>query len=240
MQEIEGVVGRDATGLLKSVAEQLKVPLSNIARQAELTSLGGVIEMSDAAAIHTQATAALALVDSYLFGLELVQAQQVLPLEPVSVASALVDIRHELHEVANQYGVDLELNIGGKFEPVMAHPKGLRAALLSLGYGLIEAQAAQEIKRHRLTFAVHRTTRGIVAGVYGEYKHLDAAAWRKALKLCGQAPQPFTALTASSAAGLFVANAIMRSMQSHLRVGRYQKSNGLAATFQASQQLSFV
>lgn len=239
--QVSGNAGvSDATGLLKSVAEQLKVPLTAIARHAELTALKGTLELADAQAIHTQATAALTLVDSYLFGLSLIQGQQALALEPVSISSLLVDIAHDLHQVANQYGVDLELAIDGKYEPVIAHSRGLRAALVSLGYGLIEAQAAQELKRHVLTLGVHRTPHGIVTGIYGKYKDFDANAWRTALKLCGRAGQPITALSASSAAGLFVADSIIRSMQTQLRVGRHHKITGLAATFQPSQQLAFV
>lgn len=232
--------GGETTNLLRAVAEQLKIPLTAIARQAELHQLQGAVELHDVARMHSQAAAALTLVDCYLFGLELMREQTSLALEPVSVSSTFVDIAHDLHGVAGQYGVDLELSIAGKYEPVMAHPRGLRAALLSLGYGLVEAQAAQEVKRHTLTLAVHRTSQGIVAGMYGEYQHLDASAWRTALKLCGQASQPFTALTSGSGAGLFVADTILRSMQSRLRVGRHQKASGLAATFQPSQQLAFV
>ena len=55
--------------LLVSVAEQLKVPLTQIARRAELGEAR--ILPIDARAVHTEATAALALVDSYLLSLEL-------------------------------------------------------------------------------------------------------------------------------------------------------------------------
>lgn len=232
--------GGEATSLLKAVAEQLKIPLVLIARQAELHQLQGSVALQDVARMHSQAAAALTLVDSYLLGLELLREQTTLELEPVSVSSTLAEIAHDLQDVASQYGVDIELSIAGKYEPVMAHPRGLRAALLSLGYGLVEAQAAQSLKRHTVTLSVHRTPHGIVAGIYGEYQHLDASTWRAALKLCGQARQPITALTPSSGAGLFVADTIFRSMHTRLQVSRHQKASGLAVTLQPSQQLAFV
>lgn len=234
------VAGGEAASLLKSVAEQLKIPLINIARQAELHQLQGSIEMPDVARIHTQARAALGLVESYLLGIELWRDQTQLALEPVSISSLLVEVAHDLHDLADHYAVDLDLRVAGKYGPVMAHRRGLGAAFLSMGYALVEAQAAQQVKRHCLTFAVHRTAHGIVAGIYGDYQQLDAQAWRTALKLHGQASQPFTGLDAGSGAGLFVAEAILRSMQSRLRVGRHEKASGLAATFQPSYQLSFV
>jgi hypothetical protein len=79
--------------LLLSVAEHLKVPLTTIARQAELGQLTGQVNLTDAAAIRAQAMAALTLVDSYLLGLELLSRQASLELEPVSVASTLTDAR---------------------------------------------------------------------------------------------------------------------------------------------------
>jgi len=231
----------EAGDLLLSVAEQLKVPLTAIARQAELGQLTGQPSLVDAGAIRTQADAALQLVESYLLGLQLMSTQAQLDLEPVSVSSTLQDAAHALERFAKQYGVQLELHVAGKFPPVMAHAGGLRAALLSLGFALVEAQAAQDsAKPRRLTLATHHTPHGIIAGLYGDYDGLSAKQWRSALKLYGRAPQPLTAVSAGSGAGLFVADAILRSMESSLRVGHYQHQSGLAATFQPSRQLQFV
>src|SRR6185436_4383369 len=119
--------------------------------------------------------------------------------------------------------------------------RGLRAALLSLGYALIESRAAQDnARRPQLSLAAHRTQHGIVTGVYGDYQQLSTEEWRRALKLYGRAQQPFVALAPGSGAGLFVANTILEAMSARLRVGRHQKQSGLATTLQPSQQLQFV
>jgi K+-sensing histidine kinase KdpD len=234
-------MGAHAGDLLAAVAEQLKVPLTVIARQAELAQLTGAEHAADPALVRTQADAALQLVDSYLLGLQLMREQTQLELEPVSVSSTVVDIAHALTRFASQYGVDIQVEVTGRFQPVMAHARGLRAALLSLGYGLVEAQATQEDKRlRRLRIVTHRTPRGIVAGMYGTYDGVCAAQWRTALALCGQASQPFTALGAGSSAGLFVADTILRSMDSRLHVGNHGRQRGLAAMLHPSQQLQLV
>src|SRR6478672_5323110 len=112
-------MGGETTRLLLSVAEQLKAPLTVIARQMELAPLSkdGV----DPKLVHSQATAALTLVDSYLLGVELMASQNALQLEPVSVSSMLVDAAHQLEQYAKQYDIDIELAIAGRYEPVMAH-----------------------------------------------------------------------------------------------------------------------
>lgn len=222
--------------LLKSIAEQLKSPLANIARTAELGRLTGTPSPADLAAISTQATAALTLVDSYLLGLELLRDQAALQLEPVSVSSTLVEVAHDLEGFAKQYNASIELHIAGRYEPVMAHQKGLKAAVLAVGFALLEGYP---MEGQRLTLAVHRTPQGIATGIYGMYERLSTDDWRRALALYGQAQRPLLSLTGSGA-GLFVADAIFRSMDTTLRVGRYLKKQGLATTLQQSQQLSFV
>jgi signal transduction histidine kinase len=229
-------LGRDAK-LLRSIAEQLKTPLAVIARQAELAELLGNPAAVDVKAIRTQATTALTLVESYLLGLQLLYEQTTLELEPVSVSSMLVDVAHELDGFAKQYGTGLELRIAGRYEPVMAHPRGLRSALLSLGYALLESYPAEDKK---LTLAVHRTPHGIVTGVYGDYAQLSSQQWRRAIQLQGQAQQPFRALTGGSGAGIFVAQTILQAMTTKLRVGKHLNQHGLATTLQPSQQLQFV
>lgn len=227
--------------LLLSVAQQLREPLTVIARQAELGLMTpDKPAAEELATIGTQTSVAMHLVDSYLLGLQLLAEQETLDLEPVSVASTLVDTSHELSKYAKQYGVRLELSVAGRYEPVMAHGKGLRAALLSMGYALIASGAAQAGAKRQLTIATHRTAQGIVAGMYGQYDALTAQSWRQAMQLYGQAAQPFAALSSGSGAGVFVADALSRAMDSHLRIGRYAHQTGLAMTLTPSQQLQLV
>lgn len=227
---------QDNTGLLQSVAEQLKSPLTTIVRQSELGQLNEGLDAAGLLTIHTHAAAALNIVDSYLLGLELTWAQQELPLEPVSVSSVFTEVAHELSRFAKQYDTQLELHVAGKYEPVMSHRRGLHAALLALGYALIESYPAED---GRLRLAVHRTPHGIVAGLYGQYEQLNTGLWRRARALAGRAPRPLSTLH-GSAAGLFVADTILQAMATRLRIGKYDKQRGFAATFLPSQQLHFV
>lgn len=236
MQTQGGNDSQQATQLLRSIVEQIKSPLTAIARQAELGTLTGEPAVADLHAINTHAMAALMLADSYLMGLQLLREQASLALEPVSVSSMLTETAHELHGFAKQYGVDLELHIAGKYAPVMAHRTGLKSALLSVGYALLENTP---LENSRLTLAVRRTPHGIVTGLYGSFEDLNTERWRRALDLHGKAPQPLRAL-GSNGAGLFVAEAILQAMATRLRVGKHLKQQGFATTLQASQQLSLV
>lgn len=232
--------GGSSAALLRSVAEQLTSPLTIISRQAELAELvdnttGSVLP--DARVIHAQAAAALTLIESYLLGAQLLHEQTELALEPVSVSSLLVDVAHELTGFARQYDVRLDVRIAGKYEPVMAHHAGLRAALLAVGYALLEGYSWPG---KCLTLAAHRTPHGIVTGLYGDFEEISSQQWRRALQLRGRAAQSFGAVCKGSGAGLFVAETILRAMETRLRVGKHQNMQGLATTLQPSQQLRFV
>jgi len=228
--------------LLRSVAEQLKVPLTTIARYAELQDYSSDSQSLDLAPIRTHAAAALTLVDSYLLGLQLMRDQTSLLLEPVSVSSILTEAAHELSGLAGQYNTRLELHLAGKYGPVMAHQFGLKAAILALGYGLLEGgprSSTHPDQPNSLVLAAHRTTQGITTGIYGEGQSIDSGSWRRAASLKHTASQPMSAVSGSGA-GLFVADAILQAMDAQLRVGKYRNRKGLATTLPASQQLAFV
>lgn len=226
--------------LLRSIAEQLKMPLMYLARQAEL---GGQLHTATDPIFRTMqsnADTALRLVDSYLLGLDLSIAQTSLELEPVPIAAALYDVAHDLTPIARQRNTDIELVIAGKYGQVMAHSAGLRAALYGLGFVLSEVVHPQRA-RNTLRIAAHRTRGGIVAGLYIDgAESLQTTLGATHFTQNTFKHQPFVNLTAGTGAGVFVADVIFDAMHAKLRAGRFQNRHGLAATLQPSHQLQLV
>jgi hypothetical protein len=136
--------------------------------------------------------------------------------------------------------VQLELDIAGKFGPVMAHRQGLQSALVSLGASLIEALPALESQQLRLQLATHRSRYGVVAGIYSDTEQLNATVLENGRRLQGQSRQPLLSLTHTSGAGIFVADSIMRAMQLRLRTSRHHNWYGLGAVLQSNPQLQLV
>lgn len=224
--------------LLLSVAEELKLPLLQIARQAEQGRLAG---QTDLPLIQTTADAALRLLDNYALGVRLaLEPQESLALEPVSVSSVLYDTGQQLDALAKSYGVSLELSVTGRYGPVLAHRQGLQAALASLGAALIEALPAQETTQLKLRLATHRSRYGIVAGLYADTKQLSREALQQGRKLQRHSRQPFTNLTHTSGAGIFVADAILHAMDLSLKPSRHHNLYGLGTVLQPNNQLQLV
>jgi len=223
--------------LLLSVAEELKLPLTQIARKAEQLRLTGETDLS---AIQTTADNALKLLDSYILGVQLrLQPEQLAP-ESVSVASVLYDTGQQLDALAKSYGVALELSVTGRFGPVLAHRRGLQAALVSLGASLIEALPAQENPQLKLQLATHRCRYGIVAGLYSETPSLTNQALQRGRQLAGRSRQPLVNLTHTNGAGVFVADTILRAMNLRLRTSRHHRLYGLGAVMQPNYQMQLI
>lgn len=224
--------------LLLSVAEELKLPLLQIARQAELGQMGG---KTDLAMVRSAADTALRLLDNYSLGVRLAQEPaENLTAESVSISSVLYDTGQQLDAMAKSYGVGLELNIAGRFGPVQAHRQGLQAALTSLGAALIEALPAQESTQLKLYLATHRSRYGIVAGLYADTRQLSHEALQRGRQLQHRSRQPFTGLTHTPGAGVFVADTILQAMSLRLRPSRHHKLYGLGTVLQPTNQLQIV
>ena len=227
--------------LLKAVADELKLPLIYIARQAELARLTNIPKDRALAEVEQSAGAALEFVDSYLLGLQLAESQQTLELEPVSVASVVYDVAERLEPLAHQRKVRLNLELGSPLGPVMAHRAGLGAALLNMGASVIEAQTVSaNDKPPIVTIAAYRDRSGVVAGLYAPGLQVSATELRAARQLQGIARQPLKRFSAGPSAGIFVAQNILEAMAGRLRAARYHKQAGLAAVLIPSQQLRLV
>lgn len=224
--------------LLLTVAEELKLPLLQIARQTEQACQTG--QTVDLPALQDTAQAALQLLDSYLLSVRLVAQPNEFDTEAVSVSSVLYDAGQQLDGLARNYGVELELHIGGRYGTVMANRQALQSALASLGAALIEALPALESPQLKLQLATHRSRYGIVAGVYSDTPRLTASALRQGQRLQGRSRQPLTAVSHTSAAGIFVADSILRAMRLKLHASRHHRLYGLGTVLPPNHQIQLV
>jgi hypothetical protein len=220
--------------LLLSVAEELKLPLLQIARQAELG------EGTDLETVRTTADTALRLIDNYALSVRLSLDPQEFDIEPISVSSVLYDTGQQLDGLAKSYGIELELHVAGRYGTVMAHRQGLQSALVSLGAALIEALPALENPQLRLQLATHRSRYGIVAGLYSQNPKLSNEALQRGRRLQSRSRQPLISLSHTSGAGIFVADTILRAMQLRLRASRHHNLYGLGTVLQPNNQIQLI
>jgi hypothetical protein len=227
--------------LLQVLAEHMKLPLLQVARHAELARLTGDTQ-AELDAIELTADTALRLLDNYLLSNKLARQRGEIELEPVALSAILTDTAQKLAKLAAQNQCVLEVHLSGRYEPVLAHRVGLEAALISLGYVFIEAQAGLPAGTAPVVIklAAHRGKNGIVAGLFTNNEGFSVDVFRRAHELYGHARQAMPELLSGSGAGVFVADSLLDTMSSGLRIARHQQLNGLGATFAPSRQLQLI
>lgn len=214
--------------LLEALAEELKSPLIQIARESE------ILELAD---MQARSEMALRLIDGYTLGLQFEQ-QTVLQLEPVTLSSILQDVAHELSKTAKQQGYAIRVDLGGKYGPVMGNRRTLQHAFTLLGYELM--QVPEEDIKPVITLASHASNKNIVAGIFTNNAALTTDAFRRAKALVGTARQTMPIGPSTNGAGIYIADNLVRGLASSFKVAKHHKQTGLAATFAPSQQLQIV
>lgn len=225
--------------LLRAVADEMRLPLVRIARSAELGAQRQ--DSSVLPGIQSTADMALRVIESYLLSIEL-GSRPYPEFEPVSIGAVLQDALTQLEPMAKTRGCQLDMHLGGRYEPVMARRSSLLAAYMNLGYAFIEStpEPANNGKSRRIILAARRTGQGLVTGVYEEGSGMQADAFRRAKALFGTARQVAPIFSHGNGAALFVADTLLTQLNAPLRAAHYLRLPGLAATLTASRQLRLV
>lgn len=226
--------------LFAALAEQVKLPFMAIAHAAELSRLNpGQAELERLfSTISLTNESAMKLIDGYLLSVQLQQGAE-LPLEPVSLGSVAYDTAQRLMSYAHAHDCELEVDIRGKYGPVMARHEVVKTAIEALGYSFIEA-ASRPGAKTRVILSVRKIAGGMSAGVYSDTDKLSSNLFKQAKVLKGVARQPLGDFSAGSGAGVFVADALFEWLGSPMRVARLSGMQGLASTLVSSRQLNLV
>ncbi len=231
---------REDERLLLGVVEQFTRPLLQLSYIAELAQKNPAEAAEQWDAVRLLSSGSLQLAESYALNLRLRGKLTLLELEPVAVSSLLYDTAQALEPYAKQRGVVLELDTGPRTAPIVCDRTVLQAALTSLGQVFIESSSQQE-EASPVRLSAHRSRYGMVTGLYSDAAvPLGAESLRQAQQLQGKARQPLQRLVSGPAAGVFVADALLRNLASRLHVARYHKLTGLAATLTPSAQLQLI
>lgn len=218
--------------LFTALAEQLKVPLLQIARLSELSTDAALPRIS------VVSEHALRLVDAY--AQTHAQDQTTLLLEPLTTSAVLYDVAMQLQPFARQWDYTIEVDQQGKGVPIMAHRESLRTMLALLGASLIEASAEEEGGPHHLVLGTHRSARGIVVGAFSSHVALSQRALQLTRELHGRATQAVPSLGLAGGAGLAIADKLSEQMQAPLRAYRHRSLTGIGSLLVPSHQLQLV
>lgn len=218
--------------LLTAVAEQLKMPLLQIARLAETnnaTSLPDISVISE----H-----ALRLVDAYVQAQTLWQTE--LALEPVTTSAVLYDVAQVLQPFAEHHDVTIELDQKGTGMPVLAHRPSLKTLLTLVAASLIETSDDSSAPIKRLVLGTHRTGKGTIIGAFTANPEISQRALRLTRELHAKNLRSGSAMGMTGAAALAIADLLSEQLQAPLKSYRHRSLSGMGSLLLPSRQLQLV
>ena len=218
--------------LFTALAEQLKVPLLQIARLSELS------QEATLPRIAVISEHALRLVDAYVQSHPSNQTR--LQLEPLTTSAVLYDVATDLQAFARQNEFSVEIDLHGANRPVMAHRDSLRTMLTLLGASLIEAGVEDENAPRHLILGTHRSAHGTIVGAFSSHLELSQRALRLTRELHGRAAQAAPLLGLAGGAGLAIADRLSEQMSAPLKAYRHRSMAGIGSLLLPSHQLQLI
>jgi hypothetical protein len=214
--------------LLLSIVEHLKLPLINIARKSEL---------ENSKDINVLAETSIRLIDGYILGLNVNSNQFEFEFEPVSISEVLNNSAHNLSKLAKIYDCNIELNLEGKFVPIMGRKAEIESAITIIGQSLIESN---NTKSNQILLSAYRSGQKITAGVFSPTLDITSANLRKALTSGLKSRQGLPDFSHTPVSGIYIADILLDRLATKLGVYHHNKIMGLASSFLPSQQLRLI
>lgn len=219
------------------IAQNLRSELTKFTSSIEYAQFSGDLSILDESKYSSQYM--LRLIDCYLNFLD--QTDISANVEPVSLSAMLTSVASSMAPYAKWQQCDLDLNVAGRYQPVMANKDILTTVLTSLSSVFIAAQS--EVKHNTrpvITYAVTKSSKGIMAGIYSNVGAINGATLNKARNLYGKSGNPISTTVSNGSAGLYMADSLLSQMSNGLRASKFHNMSGLAASFEPSNQMALV
>lgn len=219
----------DERRLLTALAEQLKLPITQISRLVELKSTDHELIRQ----ITETSEIALQLIDGLILSID-TKSQSSLSLEPVCLSGVMQEVAEDLAYHAKKYDCSLEVDTSVSM-PIMGNYKALKSAFTTLGYTIVQGQTSRQ---SRVVVKSYKHNNKIYAGIFGGEK-VDQDSFKRSKILAGSARQPLSKSSTSSA-GIFIADSIFATLSGNLSLVRRNNMTGYATSFVPSKQLELV
>lgn len=216
---------------LKSLARELKIPLTAIAREAELHQIDG---------ISKKATEAMTLLDGYLLAAQTEYGQVGLPLETIGIGSVIYEVGQDIRGFASARQVQVMAHVNSH-SPVMAHRRGLKIALECLAQVALSSEPEGDSPGNRLELVTYEKRNGkTAAGVVSDRTRLTPRDLVRAALLNGQSHMSLSLSSAGSGIRLAIASQLAESIGAQLTILSRNGLNGVGLELAKSEQLQLV
>jgi K+-sensing histidine kinase KdpD len=225
--------------LLRSVALELKTPLTHIAGTSSMLTQGST-QLTDEVIeqlrrIELSSDRLLNLVDGLILAGRAAEGQLDLPLQPTNVAAVVSDSQRELAPLAARYGRTFSLHVTNELTPASAHSRALNLICYSLFDTVMRTSQSEVIE-----LLVHHQVDDIMVTIRDDGDSIRPASLRTLLTKLGTSAQPSAALPGVSGLSLFIADSLLTNMSGRLHTGRVRGKRIVSFSLPRSEQLCLV
>lgn len=235
---VESIKHPEPEQLLRSLARELKNPLTLIARQAELEFMHSEEKSFDS--IRQAAEQSLKLVDSYLIMAQSEYGQIQLPLENLGVGSIIYDVVQELNPYAKKHKIILESSIQDSL--ILTNNLGLRTTLWCLIKHVLDNSSLDEDKmsaRRVLVKAKKQDKDNISVSILGDM-NITKGDLALARKMQGRSHLALSVHSQNSGVQIAIADILASSIGGGISATKNGGLKGIMLNLPKSQQLQLV
>lgn len=224
--------------LLRTVGNELKLPLMHISNAASLLQQNGDVHINreqHIAQLEMSSRRMLHIIDSLLFAGQIETKQTMLKLEPTNVASVVHTVMQESRVLAARYNKQLSLRISQEIAPAAVDPRALYHSL----YGLLDT-LIRSAESTKIVILIHHQADSIMITLRDNGPAISLRQIQVAFSRLGKTAQPIKQLPSTTGMAFYVAYSLSRAMGGDLVIKQSGDERRMSITLPLSQQMELV
>lgn len=226
------------TDLLRVVANELKLPLTNIQATASML----VNDQFDKAEINEQnarmlmnSLQAVDMIDGILLAGRIQTAQTSLDLTAINVSSVARETYADMNALAARYDRTLRLQATDSLAPASANREALKTSLNVMLASLIRSSKSEVIE-----ILVHNRLGNVMITLRDEGQVFSNQTVKSVLNNLGRSAQPAKSMPSSSGLGVYISTILMEAMNGKFDAYTSGNKRSITFTLQKSEQLTLL
>ena len=232
------IVTTSNADLLRVVANELKLPLTNIQTTSSMLANGQFNENEINEQNHRlliNSLQAVDMIDGILMAGRVQTAQKTLDLTAINVSSVAREVATELEPLAARYDRTLRLQVSDSLSPASANRGALKTSLSTMLASLIRSSKSEVIE-----ILVHNRLNNIMISLRDEGRVMNNQTVKSILNNLGKSVQPAKSLPSSSGLSVYVSTILLEAMEGKFDAYTTDNKRSITFSLQKSEQLTLL
>jgi K+-sensing histidine kinase KdpD len=232
------IVTKSNTDLLRVVANELKLPLTNIQATASMLSRNQFDESEVAEQnlrMLINSVQALDMIDGILLAGRVQTEQTSLDLTAINASSVARAVILELDGLAARYDRTIRLQVSDNLSLASADSGALRTSLAAMLASLIRSSTSEVIE-----VLVHNRMNWVMITLRDEGQAITNQTVKSILNNLGRSVQPAKALPATSGLGVYISSVLLEAMNGKFDAYTSENKRAITYSLQKTEQLSLL